>query len=320
MPSATSVLYIVLLSSLALMGGLVLRRRPSDPLHRRFAATALALIGWLSTLHLLFHAGPGTPLTLVGRANFACILVAATTSFLFVCGLAGEALKPAWSRAIAIETSLLALLTVATPLVDRLESAAGGSHATAVGPLFPAFALHTVGFPVLAGILAYGARGAVGRRVRSQLALVGFGILATAAVNIVTGIVLPYGYGIFALEEWGALCVAAFAGAVGYAMLTERLFDIRIVVRRTVLFAILFALLEKAYSALVEGLVRSTPGLGPTERHLLSVAAVAVIAATYGPLRKWLEPRLDRLLFGRRHRSSPRHVPLSAADRIGRAR
>jgi hypothetical protein len=301
MDTVLSALYAFVLAALAAMAVLVLRRKPGALLHRLFTLTCLALIVWLGSLYALFH-GSTANLTFLGRINFASIAAAVALSFLFVAELASVELG-SWIRwAILAEGTVVALVSVMTPLVDRLESVHDGAHVTDVGPLFFVFVIHTLGFPLAAAAVAYMIRDNGSVRVRSQLSLVGFGVAVTAAVNALTGIVLPYGYGVFSYEEVGALCVAAFAGAVGYAILTTRLFDIRLVVRKAVLYSILFALLEKAYSSLVEGAARAVPGESPAAAHFFSVAAVAFIAISFHPLRELLEPLLDQLLFGRRRR------------------
>jgi len=295
-------LNLLILSVLAVLAVLVVRRRPGSLLHRYFALTSLALIAWLGSLYALLYLPPGPSLTLIGRVNFGAVLVAVTLSFLFVSELAGRQPGGNRHRIVWVETAALIALTVATPLVDRREAVVAGVHVTEIGPLFALFALHVAAYPALAGTCAFQARNDVRERVRSQLTLVAAGILVTAVINIITGVVLPYGYGIFAYEEPGALAVAAFAGAVGYAILTARLFDLRLVIRRTVLYAALFGIIEKVYSALVEGAAHAIPGTTPAEQHLLSVVLVAMIAVAYHPFRTWLEGWLDRLLFGKHHR------------------
>lgn len=302
MAQTVPVIYAAVVSALLGLAALVFLRGRRSPANRLFAVTCLALSVWIASLFYMLRLPEVPFLTAVGRLNFAAVLAAVAPAFLFTCALARVQLGRNAVFAVTAESAVLTLITLATPLVDRAEAVRVGVHVTETGPLLPLFALHVVGYPLAAGYLAYRRRSALTARVRSQLALVGAGIVATAAVNAVTGLLLPYGYGIFAYEEAGALAVAAFASCVGWAILTKRLFDVRIAIRRAVLYAVMFALIEKAYSALVDGAARAVAGDSEVTRHLLSAGAVALIAATYSPFRRWLEPLLDRLLFPRSRR------------------
>jgi hypothetical protein len=298
-----NLLYITSITLLGALTWLVYRKAPRSPLHRSFALTCLALISWLATLYFLMRSNNASYLTLIGRLNFASVLLAVTFSFHFVSDLARSEFLARWRPLMGLETAILALVTVFTPLVDRLESVHAGEHTTMIGTLFPLFALHVIAYPVMAATIGLAAMRSARAHVRDQLLLVSMGIMVTAAVNVVTGIILPYGYGIFSFQEVGALSAVVFAGGVAYAIMADRLFDIRVVIRKTVVVAVLVTFVEQVYTLSLSLFVNNVPAseTSPLVRHVASLGTVLFIAATFHPLKEWLEKALGRLFNVRQH-------------------
>jgi two-component system NarL family sensor kinase len=97
--------------------------------------------------------------------------------------------------------------------------------------------------------------------------------------------------------------------AMGIAILKHGLFDIDLLINRTLVYAVLTVLLGGAYLGVVAAARlllqgRATAGV--------SVAATALVAVLFAPARSWLQGRADRLLYG------DRHDPHAALSRLGR--
>lgn len=161
MSALTAALYGFCLLFLAGAALLIFAKDPRSRLHRHFALLLLALLGWVASLFVFglplgLRLAP-EPLLWLGRFNFACLVPAVLLSFLFVQDIATRrfaqdiAGKPSvgqkrtpimtWLR---LETALLFLLTLFTPLVDQAELVRAGQHVTLYGPLFALYALHLV--------------------------------------------------------------------------------------------------------------------------------------------------------------------------------
>ena len=84
---------------------------------------------------------------------------------------------------------------------------------------------------------------------------------------------------------------------LGIAVLRHQLFDIRVVIRRTVLYGLLAAFITVVYVAVVVGLGRLV-GAGSSEDLPLSIAATALVAVTFQPARSRLERLANRLVYG----------------------
>jgi signal transduction histidine kinase len=97
--------------------------------------------------------------------------------------------------------------------------------------------------------------------------------------------------------------------AIGIAILKYRLFDIDLLINRTLVYTVLTVVLVGAYVSVVAAarvLLQGHAAAG------VSVAATALVAVLFAPVRSWLQRRADRLLYG------DRHDPHAALSRLGR--
>lgn len=115
---------------------------------------------------------------------------------------------------------------------------------------------------------------------------------------------------------------------IGIALVRERLFDVDVLIRRTVLYGALSLLLAVAYAAVVVGASAATGAAGGLVPGLLGALAVALLLQ---PIRSLLQHRTQRLLLGMRQEQyealtalgrrfsaslSPEAVPEAVADGI----
>lgn len=287
------------------MAAFILHRDPRASLNRTFALGCLSLFLWLATLYLFGRETEPGMLTALGRANFASIALAVFVGYRFMEELTGQ--PPISWPYLEVGTGALVALTLVTRLVDQAEILEGGQHVTRPGILFALFALHVVTYGGGAVARAFLSRRAASRRLQAQLSVIGLGLAVTVTVSVLTGLVLPYGYHFFALEEVGALSSLALIASIAYGIVAQRLFDVKVVVKKTIVFAVLVAVVEKVYTRLISGVVGAIPGAeqSPAIREAVSLGTVVFIAASFNPIKKWLEATLDRLLY-RRRRHAPR--------------
>ncbi len=104
--------------------------------------------------------------------------------------------------------------------------------------------------------------------------------------------------------------------AITLAVLRYRLFDIDVVISRTLLVAGLAGFVTVAYVAIVVG-AGSLVGSGDEPNLALSVVATAVVAVAFQPVRRQLQRVANRLVFGRR--ATPYDVLSGFATRVGAA-
>jgi signal transduction histidine kinase len=84
---------------------------------------------------------------------------------------------------------------------------------------------------------------------------------------------------------------------IGIAVLRYRLYDIDVVIRKTVVVAVLVAFVALVYAALVAGI---GVFIGTRYSTLASGFAAAVVAIAFQPVRRWARRAADRVVYGRR--------------------
>jgi signal transduction histidine kinase len=99
--------------------------------------------------------------------------------------------------------------------------------------------------------------------------------------------------------------------ATGVAVFRYHLYDLNLVIRKTVVYAVLVGFVTVVYAGIVAGL----SGLVDGDSLLLSVAATGIVAGLFQPVRRWATRLANRLVFGRR--AEPYEVLARFSDRVG---
>jgi len=143
-------------------------------------------------------------------------------------------------------------------------------------------------------------------------ALVVAGIAANVALLAApqTEDVTNYGNGII------SLALACIPAAMGIAILTRRLYDIDVIVNKTVVYVSLAVFITAVYVALVAGIgqyigQRGDAGFG------LSILATAMVAVAFQPVRERVQHLANRLVYGRR--ATPYEALSTFAGQLGAA-
>jgi two-component system, NarL family, sensor kinase len=110
----------------------------------------------------------------------------------------------------------------------------------------------------------------------------------------------------------GALVMCALPVAIGIAIVRTNLFDIELVLSRTLTYGVLTALVFGAYAGLL-ALTGSIVG----NRSVGGIAAVAVVAVAAAPTQRWLRGRIERWVYG--YRSEPHRAIRMMSERVDAA-
>jgi len=304
--SLISLLYFVCIAALLVLTLFIWRKDSRAPLNRTFALFGLSLVGWLGTLYE-FNRQSDTPfLTTLGRLNFAVSAFIVLFGFLFVRHITDSQHKkqPSWlSTALTLETITLAALTLFTPWVDASEHIIGGQHVTDFGLLFPLYLAHMGLYIISALAIAFLVGRRAAKRTRSQLLIIGLGIVVTAGITVFTNLLLPYWFNFFGLQEVGALSTMALLSALAYAISMHQLFDVRVIIKRTFVYTLLLGTVFALYSSIIFLFTQVLQGgiALSGANFFASMVAAVVIGLTLEPLRRWLDARTDGFLFKREY-------------------
>ena len=315
MSALLAALYGICLFGLAGFALFVIAQNPRAALNRCFAWLAFALLGWVASL-FAFDFNLASQETLwIGRLNFACIILATTLGFLFVqeVGKVTPAELPLMQRLqrqknalsltlsnlplwLWVETAVLTVLSF-TPLIDAQERIVHGQHETQYGPLFALYMAHV--FALLGASLyrAFQPAASAPRETRTQLWLIGSGIVVMAVIALITNVFLPYALMDFRFIYVGTLSTIFFLVAVGYAVFAHHLFSVHRIVRAAFVYAGLITLALELYQLAVTFLAHLLPvGDAASRSYAATALALVVNAFTQQSVRRWLNRLVDRLL------------------------
>lgn len=129
--------------------------------------------------------------------------------------------------------------------------------------------------------------------------------VTVAGIGVAAGTVLSWTSHSF--EPLGELVGPLAVGAIVFAVLRHRLYDIDLVVNRTLVYAGLSVGIAATYA----GVVALLGGLGARSELAPPLVASVTVALVVAPLRDRLQRGVNRLLYG------DRHDPFAAIERLG---
>jgi signal transduction histidine kinase len=207
---------------------------------------------------------------------------------------------PAAICALAAITTLAILGTVSpfdTGQYPGLRNPVGITALRAVGPLVHALTIIVMPLALVAAIsigLRYRRGEAETRtRIRWIVWIVVVQLLAIAVQYLVD---LAGDVPDWLVGATPAPIIVGLPIVVGIAVVRHRLFDIDLLINRTVLYSVLSAVVVGTYAVAVAAVGRTTSG----SDWFPTLAVALVVAIALQPLRIWLQRLLDRRLFGQR--------------------
>ena len=308
---AGNLLMPVIVAALAAVGWLIGSRQPANVIGLLFSTSAvvtgLALVA-------------GETGTLLGAWFNNWALYLALVPLLVVLPLLfpdGRLLSTRWKPVLAAAVPWLVLSTLYQAVQPGdLEPgkpnpfAAHGTALTVLGAtqvLIPVF--------IICGLLSLGLRYRRGTSdVRHQLKWLIFSVAVYFLANSVA-VFLHRVVGIPAL--WAeVVSIGALLGipaATLVAVLKYRLYDIDVVISRTLVYGSLAAFITGIYVAIVVG-VGSLIGSGGKPNLALSIIATAIVAAAFQPARERVQNVANRLVYGKR--ATPYEVLSQFSERV----
>jgi hypothetical protein len=304
-------LFMLGLTVFAVVGAVVASRQPRNPIGWilqavvLFSAITSVLIGYTATAE---DPAPVAVWLDDWIADIWIGLVAVGIPLLFP---DGHLPSPRWRGAAWLASGLFVLGIVGRALGDRvLDTEAPGTWPNpyalpgVAGDVMAGIASVSVvfyGIPALIGVAALVVRMRHSRGVeRQQLKWFGYvGVLLMAAL-VLSAISLItrdfYFVGVIGWTSFLALSTFGLPLAIGTAILRHRLYDIDVVINRTLVYGALTATLGVTYFGMVLLL-----GLTLGESNLAIAVSTLAVAALFRPLRGRIQATVDRRFYRRRY-------------------
>lgn len=292
----------------AALSALVFLRSPKSLVNRLFALVALSAAGWVGTNALFQFTDSVAVAMMAAQASSASSLVmsASFLHFAWVYPLRTPGIRVRlyvlWPTAL-----LLALLSFVPGAVDRSVELAG-THRIITGPGFYFVALFLLLTTVAAFTIFVRHTMTLHGSLREQALYVLAGAGVTAIFGTIFNVAFPL-FGDYHFVWLGPSFSVFFVGGTVYSIVAHRLFDIRLIIKRTVVSSLLLAGISGGYSAteyLLTELFRSasTQAASPLAAHIVGAVVVSLCV---NPVRKWLERKIHRLLY-------PKHTKRTGRD------
>jgi two-component system, NarL family, sensor kinase len=302
----------------SLFGPLIATRHPDNPIGWLFCAAGLSA-GLLSFSHeYAVHALITDPGSLPGGEAMAWLtswtwipVVPVTGTVMLLLFPDGRVVSPRWRpvlwACVGLNVALFISVAFTTGELAGFPPEQNPigflpRSVMAVGVLIPI----AVAVSLASVVVRY--RSAEGEQ-RQQLRWV-----AAAALLYIAALVAEQAARALGLDLNGWLTLAATGvviAAAGVAVLKYRIYDLSLVVNRTLVYGLLTGLVVGVYVAVVAGLgaVLDSSGLG------VSLAATGVVAVVVAPLRSLLQRRVNRLMYG--DRDEPYRALARLGERLG---
>jgi len=105
---------------------------------------------------------------------------------------------------------------------------------------------------------------------------------------------------VVAIQNLAVFSFALIPIAIGFAILRHRLYDIDILIRRTLIYAVLSAVLVVAYVSAVALIQFAVSPITSGNALAVAISTLAVVAL-FQPLRRRIQSAVDRRLYRRRY-------------------
>jgi hypothetical protein len=208
-------------------------------------------------------------------------------------------LQPRWTRWLVLGLIVSSILDLLAPAwqpygLDLRALSFGLATITLIGL-------------VVAQFIRYRRYSDATERDRTRWVILGLA-LATAGLTLVIGLSVVTGsfssdnpLAVFTSQIGYQLSAALIPLSLGLAIFRSRLFDLNVIIRRTLIYAVLSALLAVLYFGSVvifESVLRGLIGAGS---QLAIVLSTLLIAALFGPLRGRVQRAIDRRFYRRKY-------------------
>jgi hypothetical protein len=306
----------IITPTFATLGALVVSRRPGNAIGWIFLAVSVAFgVQFFSGQYATAALAPNGP-TLPGGAVAAWLsgltqAAAVFGGFLFLVLLfpTGRLLSPrwrvlAWAAGLAVAASLVYNALAPGPIeaFPSVRNPFGIEAAATAFDLLGAVALWTDLACVVAAIVSlilrfYRSRGEERLQLKwfTYAATVGFSTLLLGSV------LAPAAFeGLLGLLVW-TIAPLSLPVAAAIAILKYRLYDIDVLINRTLVYGLLTAMLVLVYVGSVFSLQYAFRSLAGGDSQLVVVASTLMIAALFNPLRRRIQAFIDRRFYRKKY-------------------
>ncbi len=280
------------------LGGFVWLRNRHGAANRRFGLSMIAIAGWIGSISISFSVTDPSLTLFLARLAFAFASVIPFALLLLFESFRSHAQS---RHAVLLAfAAILAVLFAALSLSPWIVTGVApnpGRPNLLYGPLHKVFAVYFLSLFLFAIFRLYRRSRTASGLQRLQLRYLLLGVLIGGAGAITTNLLIPLIWRTSAYSTLGPYFSLVVAGFAAHAIIRYRLMDIRVVVRKGVVYfssIVLVSLIFFLGAVLARLLVGYEEGLLPLPLALAMSIATAIL---FQPLKAYLQSSLNRYLY-----------------------
>ena len=321
--AADGVAVIAFIAGFATVGALLVWKRPGNPIGWLLSASGLADATAVFGLLLWHVPGARAWVNLTGWLFFFGLGLAMFVVLLFPTGhLPSRRWRPvAWAAAAGLagwalgNTFAPRIVSADTPTPNPIGVPAPAGNVFLVLAIGGLLLIAGTGLAAIVSVVfRYRRAGTVEREQLKWLVYAGALIVAAFLAELVVEKIMGSGSASNNLQNaLSTGAVALIPCAIGIAVFRYRLYDIDVVINKTLVYGSLAGFITAVYVAIVVGLGSLVAQHGARAGFWLSIAATAVVAVAFQPVRARVQHLANRLVYGRR--ATPYEVLAQFAER-----
>lgn len=294
--------YIICITLLLLITTLLVKSNEQKKSTKIFTFVVLCTLVWVI---LLWIADSTSNILLASTCiNYAVFLFSVVTWSLLYFALRYNAtnnIKDFYYLAIAILYNSFYLYAAAThKIVTSLDLNTYGASITKATELYSAHVIQANSFTILALLILNHRKRKFDLLYKKQVNLMTVGLVVAMSGNILSGVVASYLRGFDWLNPFGTLSTAIFISIIGYAIIKHKLFDIRLVVLRSLGYILTITAVSVLYGFLAFNLLTELLSQGDNVnmslRVIYTLLAVS-LAFVFNPIKRFFDKLTNKLFY-----------------------
>ncbi|HSH31451.1 MAG TPA: ATP-binding protein [Candidatus Saccharimonadales bacterium] len=307
MINSTLVALLVVCLAHLLLGLTVLIKNHKDPTNRVFGAFVVSLVLWLLS-NYFSNVQTFSPNQILFFNYATLAFPGLALYFLLIFSLHFTGLYkpiPALWRYLLGALALICSGLSATPWVVSGLVRRNDINEIVFGPLSAIYFVYILVYFLATLVALIGSYRKLRGAAKARLQYVLLSLFLAFVVSIATNLILPILTNDFSYVVYGPFSTVLMIAGFSYAIIKHRLFDIRLVVARSVAYILLLTTLAGLYGVAIFG---ATQLLFPqntttTAQNTVNIILAIILAFTFQPLRRFFEHATDQIFFRDRYDS-----------------
>jgi len=295
-----SLIYLITAIFNTILGTTIWLKNPKNRINQSFVAFIVGIVTWIVTLYYLYNVSTDSSyLLFFGRLNYFASVLLIYFLFLFTHYFPRPLIKANKILVVFfIESVVLGLISLFTPLIDQSEDVVNGSLITTYGPFFSWFAVHFIFFLGAAILMLFIKHFRFEKTEKRQIHFVLIGIIMTGIFAATTNLFIPLIFKYYDLQSLAPISTIFMITTISYAIIKHRLLDITPLIARAVSYILLLSVFISTFIFALFASTQFIPNLHVTEVQIIVFSIITfVVIVTVNPLRHLFETTTDHIFY-----------------------